>query len=146
MPVKYKVSLSPSERDRLTAVLKDSKVANHKRQHAQILLSVDENGSNLGEGVVAEVCNVSTKTVSRVRKRFVEEGLEIAVESKFSRHGRKRKLDGEQQAQLIAITCSESPEGKSHWTLKLLKDKLIKLDVVDEISMSTIHRELKKTS
>jgi transposase len=144
MPVKYKVSLTPSERDYLTTTLKDSKVANHKRQHAQILLSVDENGPKLGEEVVAEVCGVSTKTVSRARKRFVEEGLEIAVESKFSRHGRKRKLDGEQQAQLIALTCSDCPEGRSSWTLELLAEKLIQLKVIDNISSTTVGRELKK--
>lgn len=144
MPVKYKVSLSPSEREFLKSIQKDSKSPNHKKQHAQILLSIDENGPKLGEEVVAKVCGVSTRTVSRTRRRCVEEGLETAIESKFSSHGRKRKLDGEKQAQLIALACSDSPEGRSRWTLKLLANKLVQLDVLDEISTPTICRELKK--
>lgn len=145
MPVKYHIRLSSEEQQKLKQIIQADKIAKHKRTHAQILLALDENGSSLSEKATADVCAVSLKSVQRTRKRCVEEGLEIAVESRFSRHGRPRSLDGEQHAHLIALTCSEPPEGKVRWTLELLADKLVELDVVDGVSASTVCRELKKT-
>ena len=144
MTTKFKVTLSSDEQTMLKGLLKDKKIAQHKKQHAQILLSLDENGANLKEEEVAIITGVSTKTIQRTRKRLVEEGLEIAVQSKFSRHGRPRRLDGEQQAHLVALACTDSPEGHSRWTLSLLADKLIQLKVVNQISDCTVGRALKK--
>ena len=76
----------------------------------------------------------------------MEEGLDIAIESKVSRKGAERKLDGEKQAQLIALTCSEPPEGHAKWTMELLAEKLVELDIVESVSDTTVWRELKKTS
>ena len=146
MPVKYRIRLTSEEQNKLKQIVQANKIAKHKRTHAQILLALDENGPSLTEKTTADVCAVSLKSVQRTRKRCVEEGLEIAVESKFSRHGRPRSLDGEQQAHLIALTCSEPPEGQVRWTLKLLADKLVELNVVDAVSAPTICRELKKTN
>jgi transposase len=144
MPVKYRIRLTSEEQNKLKQIVQANKIAKHKRTHAQILLALDENGPSLTEKATADVCAVSLKSVQRTRKRCIEEGLEIAVESKFSRHGRPRSLDGEQQAHLVALTCSEPPEGQVRWTLKLLADKLVELDVVDSVSAPTICRELKK--
>ena len=145
MPVKYHIRLTSEEQQSLKQIVQANKVAKHKRTHAQILLALDENGSALSEADTANVCVVSVPTVQRVRKRCVEEGLETAVESKFSRKGRRRTLDGEQHAHLIALTCSKPPEGVCRWTMKLLADKLVELEVVDTISAATVCRELKKT-
>lgn len=145
MPVKYHIRLSSEEQQHLKQIVLSKKVAQHKRTHAQILLALDENGSALSEADTANVCAVSRATVQRVRQRCVEEGLEIAVESKFSRKGRTRCLDGEQHAHLVTLACSEPPEGSSRWTMNLLADKLVELEVVDRVSSSTVCRELKKT-
>ena len=145
MPVKYHIRLAPEEQHNLKQIIHADKVAKHKRIHAQILLALDENGSALSELDAANVCAVSISTVQRVRKRCVEEGLEVAVESKFSRQGRRRSLDGEQHAHLVALTCSKPPEGICRWTMQLLADKLVELDVVETISAATVSRELKKT-
>ena len=146
MTIKFKVALSLEEQKTLKTLLKDNKVAQHKKQHAQILLSLDENGPNLKEEEVAKITALSTKTIQRTRKRFVQEGLEITVESKFSRHGRPKRLDGEQQAHLIALACTDSPKGHNRWTLNMLADKLVQLEVVDQISSCTVGRALKKTN
>lgn len=145
MPAKYRIRLSTEEQHKLKQIVQAVKIAKHKRTHAQILLALDENGPSLTEKATADVCAVSPKTVQRTRKRCVEQGLDIAVESKFSRHGRPKSLDGEQHAHLIALTCSEPPEGKVRWTMKLLADTLVELEVIDAVSAPTICRELKKT-
>lgn len=145
MPIKYHIRLSSEEQQNLKQIVKADKVAKHKRTHAQILLALDENSSALSEAAAANVCAVSIPTVQRVRKRCVEEGLEVAVESKFNRKGRRRSLDGEQHAHLIALTCSKPPEGICRWTMKLLADKLVELEIVDKVSATTVSRELKKT-
>ena len=145
MPVKYHIHLSSEEQQSLKQIVQANKVAKHKRTHAQILLALDENGSALSEADTANVCAVSIPTVQRVRKRCVEEGLDTAVESKFKGGGRRRSLDGEQHAHLIALTCSKPPEGACRWTMKLLADKLVELEIVDTISAATVCRELKKT-
>ena len=87
MPTKYRIRLSAQEQQKLKQIVQADKIAKHKRTHAQILLALDENGASLTEEATANVCAVSSKTVQRTRKRCIEEGLDIAVESKFSRHG-----------------------------------------------------------
>ena len=145
MPVKYRICLSHEEQKSLKQIIQADKVARHKRTHAQILLALDENGSALSEAVAADICAVSLKTVQRVRKRCVEEGLEVAIESKFSRKGRRRSFDGEQHAHLVALSCSKPPEGICRWTMKLLAEKLVEMEIMDTVSAATVSRELKKT-
>ena len=112
-----------------------------------MLLKVDQGkkGPGWSDGTVAEAFAAHITTVERLRKRFVDEGLEVALE----RHNRKnytRKLDGDAEAHLIALACSEPPEGRNEWTLRLLADKLVELKVVDSISHTTVNRTLKKTN
>lgn len=146
MPAQYRIRLSPEEQKQLKDTVHQTKVAKHKRIHAHILLCLDEGGPKLTELQTSQVCGVSTKTVQRTRKRCVIEGLDVAVNSKLNGIARPRKLDGEQQAHLVAITCSEPPKGRSRWTLKLLAERMVELEYVDEISSQTIGRELKKTN
>ena len=148
MLVKYHVRLSDDERSMLEALIKQEKpkVAQHKKRHAQILLAIDENHSPLTHDQAAKAFNVRPATITRLRQRLVEEGLEVAINGKHSRHGGKRKMDGEAEAHLIALTCSAPPEGSCRWTLNLLRDKMIELKYVDDISRSTVHVVLKKTN
>ena len=96
---------------------------------------------------LAEAVEVSTDTVARVRQRFVEQGLEAAlVRKKQQRPSRPRKLDGRAEARLIALACSQPPDGRARWTLKLLADRLVELEVFDAVSDETVRRVLKKTS
>lgn len=146
MGIKYHIRLSVEKQNELNALIKDGKVAKYKRDHAQILIGLDENGPSLKAEDVAKMCAVTTCTVENVRKRCVEEGLSLAVHSRFGHHGRPRKMDGEQEAHLVAITCSTPPEGSNRWTLKLLADQIVKLEHIDSVSESTIGRVLKKTN
>jgi len=146
MPARYRIILSPDEQQWLKDIVQQTKVAQYKRIHAQIILALDERGPKLTELQVSQICSVTTKTVQRTRKRCVLEGLDIAVNTKRNGIARPRKLQGKQQAQLIALTCSEPPEGHSRWTLNLLADQMVELNYVDSISSQTVGRELKKTS
>ena len=147
MQKKYIVELTSEERKQLTELVKRGKTAGYKIRHAQMLLKLDQGKKGPGwpDSTVAEAFVAHITTVERLRKRFVEEGLEAALE----RHNRKnytRKLDGHAEARLIAIACSEPPEGRNEWTLRLLADKLVELRVVDSVSHMTISRTLKKTN
>jgi transposase len=147
MQKKYVVELTSEERKQLTALVKKGKTAGYKIRHAQMLLKVDQGKKGPGwpDGRVSEAFAAHITTVERLRKRFVEEGLGAALE----RHNRKnyaRKLDGDAEAHLIAVACSEPPEGHNEWTLRLLADKLVELKVVDSVSHMTVSRALKKTN
>ena len=148
MRIKYHVRLADDERAMLEALIKQEKpkVAQHKKRRAGILLAIDENESPLTHEQAAKAFRVRPVTICRLRQRLVEEGLDIAVNGKPVDNSHKRKLDGEGQAHLIAIACSPPPEGRCRWTLNLLRDKMVELKYVDEISRSTIHSELKKTN
>ena len=95
---------------------------------------------------VADAVEVSQPTVSRVRKQYFEEGLEAALNRRAPNRHYHRKLDGEQEARLIALACSEPPEGQARWSLRLVADKLVELEVVDDVSYQTVRRTLKKTN
>jgi transposase len=148
MTIKYHVRLSEEERSILERLIKQEKpkVAQHKKRKANILLAIDENHDPLQHDQVAKAFHVRPLTITRLRQRFVEEGLDVAVNGKLSSHGRVRKLDGEAEAHLIALTCSPPPEGASRWTLNLLTDRMIELRYVESISRSTVHEGLKKMS
>jgi len=147
MDKKYVVELTSEERKQLTAMIQKGKTAGYKIRHAQILLRIDQGkqGSCWSDGKVAEAFGAHITTVERLRRRFVEEGLEAALE-RHNRQNYTRKLDGDAEAHLIAIACSEPPEGRNEWTLRLLADKLVELKVVDSISHMTVSRTLKKTN
>jgi transposase len=110
-----------------------------------MLLKADQSkqGPRWRDKQIAEAFGAHLTTVERLRKRFVEEGLQVALE-RHKRHNYSRKLDGDAEAQLIAIACSEPPEGRNEWTLRLLADRLVELSVVDSISHMTVKRTLEK--
>jgi transposase len=146
---KYKVTLTADERQWLHDLIAAGKAAALKLAHARILLKADAapEGPAWTDERIAEAVEVNLTTVERVRQRFVEEGLEAAlVRKKQVRPSRERKLDGEGEARLIALACSEPPQGRSAWTLQLLADKLVELHVVDSISDETVRQVLKKTN
>jgi transposase len=146
---KYKVTLTADERQSLHELITAGKAAALKLAHARILLKADAapQGPAWTDDRIAEAVEVNRTTVERVRQRFVEQGLEAAlVRKKQDRPSRERKLDGDGEARLIALACSEPPQGRSAWTLQLLADKLVELHVVDSISDETVRQVLKKTN
>ena len=140
--VLYRVTLTEEERTQLRELLKRGKRSARALTRARILLKADE---GLSDPAIAEALDVGTTTVFRIRQRCVEEGLEASL-SERPRPGQKRKLDGKQEAHLIAVACSEAPEGHTHWTLRLLAGKAVELGFVESICPETIRQTLKKTT
>jgi len=146
---KYKVTLTLDERKSLQDLIAAGKAAALKLAHARILLKADAapDGPGWTDARIAEAVEVNRTTVEQVRQRFVEQGLEAAlVRKKQDRPSRERKLDGAGEARLIALACSEPPTGRAAWTLRLLADQLVELEVVDTISTETVRQALKKTN
>lgn len=147
MNKKYIVWLTEEERTELEGIVRRGKAPAYRVKHANILLSVDADGRGWSDERTAEAFRCHPNTVGTVRQRFVERGLEAALNRKRqSVPSRRPILDGEGEARLIAISCSEPPAGRSRWTLKLLADRLVELEVVESISEQTVRRALKKTS
>ena len=144
---KYIVELTSEERKQLQQLVKKGKVPGYKIRHAQMLLKTDQGNKGPGwpDAHVAEVFAAHVTTVERLRKRFVEQGLETALE-RNKRNNYARKLDGDAEAHLIAIACSDPPAGRNEWSLRLLADRLVELSVVDSVSYMTVSRTLKKTN
>ena len=145
---KYIVRLTAEERQRLQALVDGGRGAKSVRQRARLLLKADqaEEAPGWADERVAEFAEVSLSTVHRVRERFVEEGLDAALHKRPSPQRQFRKLDGVGEAKLIATACSQAPEGRCRWTLHLLADKLVELQVVDSISHECVRSTLKKTN
>ena len=142
---KFIVRLSAAERDRLLELIAKGKRSAAVRARARILLKADASGAAWTDERIAEVVEVSLSTVHRTRQSFVENGLEETLERKQPTDRQYRKLDGDQEAYLIATACSAPPAGRTRWTLRLLADKLVALEVVDSISHESVRRTLKKT-
>ena len=144
----YIVTLTSEERATLQQLISSGKAAARKLSHARILLKADgsEDGSSWNDSVISQALDVGTATVERVRKRFVEEGLKAALGRRKPTREYKRKLDGDGEAHLIALACSESPQGSARWTLRLLADHMVTLEYIDELSYQTVRRVLKKTN
>ena len=128
------------------ALVSRGRAAAYKQTHARILLLCDENQADgaMKDEEIARALKVSTATVERVRQRCVEEGLEAALGRRQQLNRRRRKLDGAGEARLIALTCSQPPEGRASWTLRLLADQLVECEIVDSISTETVRQTLKK--
>ena len=142
---KYRVTLSPGQRQELKALCRRGEISARKLARARILLLADQNRGKgaMEDHQIHEVLDVSQATIRRVRKKFATGGLETALEE-LSRSGRPLKFDGYQRAQITALACSDPPEGHSQWSLRLLADHLVELDVTDDISHETVGRILKK--
>ena len=148
MKKKYPVILTEAQRVHLKSLIAAGTAPARKLTHARILLKADHQspeGPGWVDEQVADAVEVSQPTVARVRKQYFEEGLQAALNRRPPKREYHRKLDGEQEARLLALACSEPPEGRARWSLRLLADKLVELEVVEEISYQTVGRVLKKT-
>jgi transposase len=141
MAKKYVVELTDEERKQLFALLKKGKVAARKLCRSQILLQADEGAI---DAVIAATLHVGVATVERTRKRFVEEGLNAALTER-RRPGGQPKLQGKDEAFLIATACSVPPNGRKRWTLQLLAERLVEVGIIESVSDDTVGRTLKKT-
>ena len=148
MVERYKVTLQADERTALETITRKGSHRSRKVINALILLNCDQGAFNQrrlrGEDV-AEVLKVSMRTLDRVKKRFVEEGLETLLNGRPSQRRYPRKADGDLEARLVALSCSEPPKGYSQWSLRLLADRAVELEYIESISYETVRRVLKKT-
>ena len=147
MNKKYIVSLTAAERSELEMLVRRGKTPAYKIRHAHVLLKVDANGPGWSDERAVEAFGCHLNTVRNLRERFVDGGLDAALSRKKQKApSRKRSLDGAGEARLIALACSPPPDGRTRWTLNLLSDRLVALDVVEAISGQTVRRTLKKTN
>jgi transposase len=146
MQKKYIVRLSEAERKELKEIIKKLIGSSQKVRRAQILLKADADGPNWTDKKIAEAFDCRIKTVENIRERLVTRGFEVALNGKVRvEPPRSKLLSGEQEAELIAMRLGTPPAGYGQWTLKLLKDQMIVLEIVDTISHETIRKTLKKT-
>jgi len=146
MVKKYIVRLSDAERTTLHEVIKRQKGTSQKVRRAHILLKADANGPNWTDKEIAEAFLCRTKTVENIRQRLVNEGFEVALEGKPRLHApRPKKLDGEQEAKVIALRLGDPPKGFGQWSLRLLSSQVVELGIVESISHETLRQTLKQT-
>jgi len=145
MNTKYTVELSDEQRQHLEKLTSSGIAPVRRMKRAQILLKSDL-PANWSYAQIMEAFEVSAVTIAKVRKTFVEQGLQVALQRKKPDREYEHALDGEGEAHLIALACSEPPTGRKHWSLRLLQDRFVKLGHVDSISYETIRRVLKKTN
>lgn len=144
---KYIVRLSGEEREYLMRVISSGKGPARMFTRARILLKADVAGPCWPDEKIAEALDVTVQTVERVRKQLVEEGLEAVLRRReYNQKVSRKKLDGDVEAHLIALTCSEAPKGYTRWSLRLLADRMVELGYIDSISHEAVRRALKKTS
>ena len=136
----FVVNLTDEERVGLREMVRKGMVSARKLTRAHVLLRADESAR---DKAVAEALHIHVATVERVRRRFVEGGLDRALTDR-PRPGTPRKLDDKQEAYLIALACSDPPEGREHWTLRLLADRMVELEVIEAVSHETVRKTLKK--
>jgi len=149
MAKRYFVRLTDEERNQLRELLARKRLAAQKRKRAQMLLKADasKDGPAWADTRIAEAFEVSVVTVEKVRKRYVLEGLDAAIQRrKQCRPSRQRVLDGEKEARLVALCCGKVPAGRGRWTLRMLADELVELKIVDRVSHETVRQALKKAN
>lgn len=147
MPAKkYKVTLPDDERQDLTTLVSKGKAAARKITRARILLLADESeaGPSWSDDRIVEALGISRRTVERTREKWVESGLEAALNHKRTPRPQAKRLDGEAEARLVHLACSEAPDGRERWTMQMLADKLIELEIVETVSDETVRTTLKK--
>ena len=144
MAKRYRVTLTAGERGELERMIARGKADARKLAHARVLLQAD-GGPGWVDATIAAAVRVSVRTIERVRQRFVEQGLAAALLPKPSARLYARKLDGEQEAHLLALACTRPPEGKARWSLRLLAERMVELEHVDTLSHETVRQTLKKT-
>ncbi len=145
---KYKVTLTREERDDLMSIISKGKHTSQRFRNAYVLLNCDEGkfAEKATNAEINKILKVGMRTIDRIKKRFVEEGFDAVLERKPTSREYERKADGDLEARLIALSCSEPPEGHARWSLRLLADHLVELEIVDSISHETVRSVLKKTN
>jgi len=149
MHKRYVVKLDKDERKELSQLVKKELVAAKKRTHAQALLLADcgRHGPAWKDEAIAEACRITVRTVENIRKRLVLEGMDVTLNRKPQvRLSRQKILDGEKEAKVIALCCGAKPAGHARWTLRLLAERVVELDIAESISHETVRQCLKKTS
>ena len=148
MRKEYLVNLTEEERKFLHDLISASKGPARKLAHARVLLKADQGplGPAWTDEKISRALEVSPSTIERIRRRFVDNGLQDAIGRRRPSKPKQRKLDGRQEAQLIALACSQPPKEQARWTLRLLAGKMVELEYVDTLSYETVRRTLKKTS
>ena len=141
----YVIRLTDGERETLNRLLKTKRVSSQKVRRAQVLLKADANGPNWTDAEIAEAFDCRTKTVENIRERLVTEGFEMTLDGKPKRRVRGKVLDGEQEAKIIALRLGQPPKGFSNWTLRLLAEQAVTLEIVESVSHETLRSTLKKT-
>ncbi len=146
--VRYRITLTEEERKELKSITSKGRHRSQKVINALILLNCDEGDFQTKRSTneqVASVLKISMKKIGRVKKRFVEEGLDVALNGHKGKRVYEKKADGDLEAHLVALSCSEPPEGFARWSLRLLADRVVELNYIDSISYETVRRVLKKT-
>ena len=144
---KYVVRLTAEQRGRLEALVRRGRAHTRMLLYARILLKADANGPDRWtDERIAEAFEISTATVARERRRYCEDGLEVALMPKKPGRPRRRVLDGRAEAHLLALACSKAPEGRERWSMRLLADRMVELGHVEAVSYETVRRALKKTA
>lgn len=145
---KYIVTMTAEERAHLRSLISKGKAAAYRQRHARILLKTaqGEHGEQWRDAQIVAALDVNVRTVERLRQRFVEEGFEAALQRKEQTNRKAKKIDGRAEAYLVTLACSKPPEGREHWTLPLLADRLVALELVDSVSPETVRQTLKKTN
>ena len=144
---KVEVCLSPQQRAALGRLVRTGTHTAHARRRASVLLHADAAGPDgWSDDRIAQALDINRMTASRVRARFAREGLDATLHKKKARGRQHRKLDGAQEARLVALACSAPPEGHARWTMKLLAGRLVELEVVAPVDASTVWRALQKTN
>jgi hypothetical protein len=146
MEKKYVVRLTGSERETLSRLVRARGVSSQKVRRAQVLLKADADGPNWTDAEIAEAFDCGTRTVEFLRERLVTEGFEIALNAKPKSRARGKALDGEQEARIIALRLGQPPRGFANWTLRLLAEQAVALEIVESISHETLRQTLKKTA
>jgi transposase len=146
MPKSFRVHLTDDDRHMLQSLVTAGAAPARKLTHARILLKADEGsgGPAWTDARIAEALEISVRSVERVRTRFVAEGLATALEHRPPARHRPRRLDGSQEAHLVALVCGDPPAGRARWTLRLLADRLVALEITESVSYQTVRRTLKK--
>jgi transposase len=145
--VRYKVTLTSEEREQLQSILSKGKHSSLQFRNACILLNCDEGkyGQRIANEQIAQILQVNTKTIERLKQRFVEEGFEACMDRKPYPEVKNIKTDGDFEAHLIALSCSKAPDGYTHWSLRMLADKMVELKYAESVSYETVRQVLKKT-
>jgi transposase len=146
MQKKYVVRLTSAEREILSKLVKQGRFSAQKVRRAQVLIKADADGPNWTDAEIADAFDCSTKTVENIRERLVTQGFEVTLNGKPKSRARRKVLDGEQEAKIIALRLGRPPKGFSNWTLRLLAEQAVSLEIVESVSHETLRQTLKKTA